>query len=687
MVIKEGYNYNRLKKSDKMEIDEELKENIIELIKQGKTIPVSYKNLLFPLGDKAQELELIYGIKERKEDILAEIMSVPFQQVKMFGNAKEGEWINKLIFADNIQALKFMLKNPDIKGRVKLIYIDPPFGTGALYDAKGAPAYSAALQGAEFVEFLRKRLILLKELLSDAGSIYIRIDYHFGHYIKVIMDEIFGKNNFMNEIVINRFRKRTFESNKYDVATDSIFFYCKSACKLNKIIKPRTCSFCGNEIEPQWRGMSSPGLRRPPERIIFGKEMLPPKGRHWTYSQKRISRMEKEDKIRINKRKSYTDIEGNKIKGLPEYLQTENIVVDSNWTDLKGYVFGSKYPTENPEELLERIILASSEPRDLVLDCFAGSGTTGAVAEKLGRRWIMIDSSKLAIYMMIKRLFNLRTKINNKGKPLKSGPFVLYNAGLYQDHGFILNIGKEQYKKFAIELFQVEPKKCEINGLEMDGILFNCPVKVFSQKGYLTEEYIEELHSTVGEHIKGRLFIIAPASRVYFLQDYIEKKGIRYYILRIPYSVIDELHKRAFKRPKQPASSGEINQLIEQVGFDFIHPPNVKAKYYRRKPKDRLVNEELVIEIKDFKAIQRSKEPVEFENPKDALSMVLVDRHYNGEYFNMTDYFFGKELKKEDWKLRIFDTSTGKQIMIIYLDIFGNERVEVRTPNDFKMRS
>lgn len=670
-----------------MEIDAELKEKIIELIEQGKPIPISYKNLLFPLEEQSQEIEVIYGCKERKENILADTMSVPFQAVKQFGKCKEGKWVNKLIFCDNLQALKFMLKDPEIKGRVKLVYIDPPFGTGDLYDAAGVPAYSAALQGAAFVEFLRKRLILLKELLADDGSIYVRIDYHFGHYVKTIMDEVFGKNNFRNEIVINRFRKRTFESNIFDVGTDSIFFYSKTNnYGLKKITKPRTCSFCGSEIEPQWRGMSSPGIRRPPERTIFGKVMLPPRGRHWTFSQERVTKLEKEGKIRINENATYTDLKGKKIKGLPEYLQTETIVVDSNWTDLRGYVFGSKYPTENPEELLERVLEASSKEGDLILDCFAGSGTAGAVGEKLGRRWIMVDSSKLAIYTMIKRMFNLREKINNKGKWLKAKPFVLYNAGLYEDHGFVLSVGEKQYKKFALELFQVEPKKFEIGGLEMDGVLFNCPVKIFSQKGYLTEKYVDELHDTVGEQLKGRMFIIAPASRVYFLQDYVEKDGIRYYVLRIPYSVIDELHKRAFIRPMQPASAKEINQLVEQVGFDFIHPPNIEARYYRQKPKDRLVSEELVVEIKNFEAVQRAKEPVDFKGPKDALSMVLIDKDYNGEYFNMSDYFFKDEIKKEGWKIRTPGDHAGQKIAIVYLDVLGNERVEVKSVKDFKMR-
>ena len=677
-----------------MKLDTELRQQLLNLIKEGKDIPASFKNLLFPPEQKPKEYELVYGIKEREEDILAETMAVPFQPVKQFGKVKEGEWHNQLIFGDNLQALKHLKKLQDAEKleKIKLIYIDPPFGTGDVYDAKGAPAYSAALQGAEYLEFLRKRLVLLKELLADDGSIYVRIDYHFGHYIKVLMDEIFDKNNFRNEIIINRFRKRTFESNKFDIGADSLFFYTKTDnFKLNKITQQRTCSFCGNEIEPQWRGMSSPGIRRPPERTIFENIMLPPRGRHWTYSQERINELEKLGKIRINKSVNYVNPEGKKIKGLPEYLQTEDIVVDSNWTDLKGYVFGSTYPTENPEELLERVILASSNEGGLILDCFAGSGTTGVVAEKLRRKWIMCDCGKFSIYYILKRMHSLKEEIGNKGKVLQPKPFVLYNAGLYEDHDIIIKMGEEHYKKFAMDLFQVESKETELNGFKMDGVLFNCPVKVFSQKGYLTEEYVDELHNTVGQSLKSRMFIIAPASRVYFLQDYIEKEGIRYYVLRIPYSVIDELHKRAFTRPMQPASLKEINQNIEAIGFDFIHPPKVKADYYRKKPTDKITGylegaqDELVIEIKEFEAVQRSKTPTEFADPKEALSMVFVDRDYNGEFFNMADYFFADEIKKNDYKIRL-PSKTGNKIMIIYLDVLGNERIETKIISDFKRR-
>lgn len=658
-----------------MELDKELKQKIIKLIKEGKSIPVSFKNILFPPDEKPKEIELIYGIKERKEDILAETWAVPFQTAKRFGDVREGGWHSMLIFGDNLQALKFMLHNSEMQesikkaGGIKLIYIDPPFGTGKLYDAAGVPAYSAALQGAAFVEFLRKRLIFLKGLLADDGSIYVRIDYHFGHYIKVVMDEIFRKDNFQNHIIIRRsqFLPKT-GGRRFEEEVEYLLFYTKTSNYIHNTLY--------KEREPKWVDLGTrPSSKEKNKSLVLkGIKFFPRKYRRWAYSQKTVQELLIKGRVKI---------ENNKIK-----ILLDKASLRTNWTDIPGYSQKWNFPTENSEQLLERVIKSSSNPGDIVLDAFAGSGTTGAVAEKLGRKWIMVDSSKLAIYTMIKRMFNLKQEIGNKGNRLKPKPFVLYNAGLYEDHDFILRIGEEHYKKFAMDLFQVEPKKFEINGLEMNGMLFNCPVKVFSQKGYLTEEYIDELHNTVGKQLKVRMFIIAPASRVYFLQDYIEKDGIRYYILRIPYSIIDELHKRAFTRPMQPAAKKEINQLIEQVGFDFIHPPNVEAKYYRAKPEAKLpFEDELVIEMKKFEVVQRSKKPLEFKDSKDALSMVLVDENYNGEYFNMSYYFFKDQIEKDDWKVRIpYTKKVGEKIMIIYLDIFGNERVEVKSKKDFKKK-
>ena len=656
-----------------MEMDEELRRNLIELIREGKTIPISYKNLLFPIEKRSQEIELIYGCKERKEDVLADTMSVPFQAVKKFGNVKEGEWHNKLIFGDNLQALKFMLKDPQIKGKIKLIYIDPPFATEEEFrGSKGEIAYQDKIKGAEFVEFLRKRLVFLRELLVDDGIIFVHLDYRKVHYIKTIMDEIFGENNFVNEIAVRRIRKNVREREKVrsvNVGYDQILVYSKtSSLYINPPLRKE-------KKAKRWHGFDAPGLRTGMDYELFGRK--PPSGRHWMWSKEKAEKAIREERLRPKPR-----------TGTPEYLVpfSTHVVCDSLWDDITAYSFKWNFPTEKKEELLERIIEIGSEENDLILDCFAGSGTTGAVAEKKRRRWIIVDSSKLAIYTMIKRLFSLKQEIGNKGKDLKPKPFVLYNAGLYEDHGFILSVGEEEYKKFAMELFQVEPKDFEINGLNMDGVLFNCPVKVFSQKGYLTEEYVDRLHDVVGEYLRVRMFIIAPASRVYFLQDYIEKNGIRYYVLRIPYSIIDELHKQRFTRPVQPASAREVNRLIDAVGFDFIRPPYVEGEYYRQRRKDKLIDQELTVEIKDFKAEQRSKNPIEFKDSKDALSMVLVDKNYNGTFFNMTDYFFKDQIEKENWKVRIPVTKTGKKIMIIYLDVLGNEAIEVKLMRDFKTR-
>jgi hypothetical protein len=138
--------------------------------------------------------------------------------------------------------------------------------------------------------------------------------------------------------------------------------------------------------------------------------------------------MTEDGRIRINEKQSFVDLEGKRVQGLPQYLQSEEVPVDSSWTDLKGYTWRWKYPTEVSEEILHRVISSSSSKGDLVLDVFAGSGTTGAVAEKMGRKWILADASKMAIHVITRRLFSLKKRIGNKGRWLKPGPFVLLNS-------------------------------------------------------------------------------------------------------------------------------------------------------------------------------------------------------------------------------------------------------------------
>ncbi|PIU67173.1 MAG: site-specific DNA-methyltransferase [Armatimonadetes bacterium CG07_land_8_20_14_0_80_40_9] len=673
-------------------------EFITQYLKQGKPLPDSYRYII-PFETK-KEYELTYEGKEREEDILADTMAVPLQPVKTFGNGNGG-WTNKLIFGDNLQVLKALMDDPEVydkntgRGKARLIYIDPPFGTGDIYDAKGtAPAYSAKLQGAKFIEFLRKRLVFLREILADDGCIYVRTDYHFGHYLKAIMDEVFEKDNFRNEILINKSKRPTEAIGQYHSTTDFLLFYTKTQNYYFKIFEIK-------RAEPKWRGMHLPGVRwtkidkkylhlfkidvREKDgeyysraRIFFGKEILPPEGRHWAITQENVFKLEKLSKIKLDE------------KGRPISIESDTKKIGDNWTDIPGYSRYWNYPTENAEEVLERVIEGSSKKGDTVLDAFAGSGTTGAVAEKLGRRWIMIDCGKLAIYTMQKRLLNLKEKIGNKGRPLKPKPFTLYNAGLY-DYKMVKGLSWDKYREFVLKLFQCRDEKHRIAGVELDGYLGRDPVMVFNYKKHknvvLDRGFIDDLHKILGDKVGYRFFIIVPAASVMFFEDYIEKGKTKYFVLRIPYSIIDELHRKGFTHIKQPIREADVNETIDAVGFDFIQNPDVECNYFIKKSEGQMElnksNKEAVIKIKEFKSNILSKKPLKFEN-RETLSMVMVDYNYNGEVFDFDSVFYAENIKKQNWELRFDADKIDSQMMIIYIDIFGNEKREVKKLKDFK---
>lgn len=661
-------------------MDKERQQKIYELLKRGlklaetgEELPAEWAREFFP--PERREYELVYNGKESEEQILADTMAVPLQPVSTFGQ-NGVDWHNKLIFGDNLQAMKTLLQmkengelvNADGTPGVRLVYIDPPFGTGDEYSiTDDLRAYSAKLQGSKFIEFLRKRLILLRELLAADGSIYIRIDYHFGHYIKAVADEVFGPQFFRNEIVINRFKRQLRGLNQFNVATDSLFLYSKSGNPVfNEQLRSRLCSFCGQMTEPQWLPMTSPGLRNPPERIILGQKLLPPKGRHWTFTQARIIAMEKEGRIRIENTSTWTDLDGDRHRGVPEYLQTEETPIDSSWTDLKGYVRSARYPTENPEELLERVVRASSNEGDIVIDSFAGSGTTCAVAEKLKRRWIGIDSGKLAIYTIQKRMLNLREEIGNSGKPLAVKPFTLYNAGLY-DFETLRQLPWEGWRSIALQLFECKDESHKIRGFQMDGKRQGSSVFVFDHfnKGTISRETIADLHASIGKQIGERCFIIAPRGAFLFQEDYIELDDVRYYALRIPYSYINELHRREFSALTQPNNEMAVNETVEAVGFDFIQPSLVELEI-----KARGANASLKIKKFESRARVKGKEQI---GSHDMLSLVMVDFNYNGKVFDLDKVFYATALKDSGWKIEFPRKDIAGDVMLVFLDIYGNE--------------
>jgi hypothetical protein len=661
----------------------EQRDEVVRILQGGDELSAEWARILFP--PEKREHELVYHGKEREEDILADTMAVPLQPVRTFGqNGNGDEWRNMLIFGDNLQVMKSLLVlkqseklcSSDGTPGARLVYIDPPFGTGDQYDAKGAPAYSARLQGTRYIEFIRRRAILLRELMADDSIIYVRTDYHFIHPVKIVLDEIFGPDRFINEIIINRRKKSAQETKKYNVATDSILVYVKGkGVELKKPLRKRLCSFCNQPVEPSWHDMISSEPRFPPERVFFGKTKLPPRNMHFTYRQNRIDEMVEKGRVRIDEARSYIDSEGNRQKGMPQYLQTEETPVDSNWMDLKGYTSKWNYPTENSEELLARIIESSSRSGDLVVDSFLGSGTSAAVAEKLNRRWIGIDCGKLSIYTVQKRLLNLRKEIENRGKRVASKPFTLCNAGLY-DFSKLRDLPWQSWRFFALQLFQCRDELHKIGGVRLDGYLKGASVLVFNHQknpgARFTDETLHELHEALGSRLGNKMFIIAPALTFDYQQDWIDLDGVRYYALRIPYSIINELHNRQFTALRQPSDEMAVNDTVEAVGFDFIRTPELKYGCSRKKGNDGLF-ETGVIRVQTFTSEAVVREPLRKKANLETLSMVMIDYDYNGDVFDLDAVFYADDLAKQDWEIRFPIESLGKNMMAAFIDIYGNE--------------
>lgn len=640
-------------------ISEKDRNRIIEIISSGSELPVDYKHVLFPPEKK--EYELVYAGKERAEDIIADTMAVPLQPIKTFGeNGKN--WTNKLIFGDNLQAMKALLTDSEIKGKVSLIYIDPPFSTKKDFKgSKDQKAYQDKIAGAKFVEFLRKRLILLRELLAPNGSIYVHLDWKKSHYIKIVLDEIFGENSFLNDICWKTQTPSGAKAKaiKYSNDHDVILYYKKG------------------------------------EKFIFNKQYLPvdknyiednftQKDKKGWFKTEEIQEPSKETIKRWRKEGRLYKTSGGKIRKKKWHFEFEGILIDDVWTDFLALSSNSgeriDYPTQKPELLLERVIKASSNEGDLVLDAFAGSGTTLAVAEKLGRRWIGIDCGKLSIYTIQKRLLNLKTEIGNKGLDLNPNSFTVYNAGLY-DFSKLKTLPWKDWRLFALHLFNCRDKKHTVNGVDLDGFRGISDVMVFNhqQNGGVALDYgfIEDLHSMLGSKTSKDFFIIAPAASVVFLENYIDKGDIRYYILRIPYSIINELHKREFEAIQQPIDESQVNETVDAVGFDFIRPPKVECEYKKNK-------DIATIKIHKFKSEAMLKGASQLTNRK-SLSFVMVDLDYNDkeQIFNLNKVIYASEIEKNNWEFYIPLNSINKKMMLIYLDIFGNEYREIKTKADF----
>ena len=388
---------------------------------------------------------------------------------------------NRLYFADNLRALAHLRDDPAIAGKVNLIYIDPPYATGTVFHSRSQThAYEDTLGGAAFVEFLRQRLILLRDLLADDGSIYVHLDSKMVCEIKLVMDEIFGPAQFRNLISRKKCNPKNYTTKSFGNISDYILFYTKGTkytwqrpveawtpgrAKEYRYVEPETGrAFMKVPVH-------APGVRNG-ETGGEWRGMLPPPGKHWQYRPSTLDEMDARGEIAWSpsgnpRRKVYLD-------------ESAGVPVQDIWLDFKDahnqMICITGYPTEKNSDLIKRIILASSNEGDLVLDCFAGSGTTLVCAEELGRRWIGVDSSPEAVRVMSSRF---------RGGSTRMGDFTSHRNGIQE---------VESPTSSPLELF----------GPEGDDSLSEEPLaapQITDYSLWVQRELVSELPEAVGESV------------------------------------------------------------------------------------------------------------------------------------------------------------------------------------------
>lgn len=378
------------------------------------------------MTEKLQRLELTWPGKEDRFNpeprILLEDKKKSYsrsaEQTDLLDSAVKPTFDNMLIHGDNLLALKAL--EQDYSGKIKCIYIDPPYNTGNAFEH-----YDDGLEHSIWLSLMRDRLEILKRLLSnDGGSIWISIDADESHYLKVLCDEIFGRQCFVDEVIWQRAFAPVNLKKTLSRSHDTILVYCKNPVNFTLNTLPRSDKQCENYKNPDndprgaWTSADctvGPIVEEKLYEIITpgGRSVFPPEGRCWLFSKDRFEEMVADNRIWFGKN-------GNNTPRVKKFISEVKggVVATTLWTrdecgdnqeakrEIKALFSDEKNPfdTPKPERLIQRILTLASNPGDLVLDSFLGSGTTAAVAQKMGRRWIGVEMEETAYSYCLPRL-------------------------------------------------------------------------------------------------------------------------------------------------------------------------------------------------------------------------------------------------------------------------------------------
>ncbi len=455
--------------------DNEIRD-ITRHLEAGRPLPDKYRFLLF---EEKREVELVWNGKTNEVSNVV----LPFQvieqvdepraekdtrmQLALFDTDKRGRqlkgWTNKLIWGDNKLILSSLKNGPlreeiEKEGGIKLIYIDPPFDVGADFSMDieiGDDTFTKKPnileeiayrdtwgRGADsFIAMIYERLVLMRDLLTEDGSIYVHCDWRVNALMRLILDEVFGAEQFVNQMC---WRRTTAHGDakqgakRYDIVDDMILFVAKFGSR--KIWNTQYVPFSDEQIEQQYNKLDDNGRKyrlvtptaaKPGGDTSYEwRGVTPPKGRYWAYTREKMQAFEDEEKL-------YYSSTGQPY--IKYYLdERPGVAASTIWFDILLAPTAKErvdYPTQKPEALLGRIIRASSNEGDLVADFFCGSGTTAAVAEKLGRKWIGADLGKFAIHTTRKRMIGVQRQLKAEGKDYRA--FEILNLGKYERQHYI----------------------------------------------------------------------------------------------------------------------------------------------------------------------------------------------------------------------------------------------------------
>lgn len=555
------------------------------------------------------------------------IENYPAQLIDKIGNNKieeevkkpnyknlQDNWHNLLFHGDNKEILSTLITN-GFRGKIDLIYIDPPFDSKADYvkkvELRGEKQklsadeqsffeqvqYSDLWKNDEYLQFMYERLILLRELLSEKGSIYLHCDWHKSHHLRFLLDEVFGEGNFGNEIIWHYYNKMPTGGDVLDRQHDSIIHYSK------------TNKFIVNRVEEKKDNIKPTALRKK----VNGKE----------------------EKLR--------DSDGNVI-----YEIFENKKVSDVWKI--AFVGGGEkenYPTQKPEALLERIIKASSNENSIILDCFAGSGTSLAVAEKLNRRWIGADCNKGAIQTIIKRISKIKKNQEEKKESkenYQNNDILHFRVNNY-DFQERFTLREIIFEKYGIE---------KLNNRFFDGTLGEKLIKIVEFNKPLTLLEIEEIKDEIKRNKSDdvRDIIVICSGQETILTSEIAKYN-----------------------KKSPINKIEIRD-IQKDGLLIFDPAICKCDIYKENNKIKIsIKEYLSPTILKRLEIDKNLFSEQITDFKSQIDMILFDFNYNGEVFNICQSDIPakkKDLIKGDYEFDIDNNNQGK-IAVKIIDMIGEE--------------